>query len=112
MDAEALKKFREEVLERLDTDKNINDIKLQVGRLVSHYESEVDNRQIMVEKLKEIDKELAGTASTVGLRTKVKTVEDYLLERKKQNNAIFLCVIGLVLKSGWEIIQSALQHKP
>lgn len=112
MDAEQLKKFKEEVFERLKTEKTMFEIQGQVNRLVSHYESELRANEENSKKLNEIDKEISGSASTAGLRNRVKTMEDYLADRRKQNNAIFLCVMGLVLKAGYEIVITTLKHTP
>lgn len=109
MELEHLKQTKEEILSALQTDQKLNEMKIQMARLISHIESEQRVSQAHGVSIIALQDEVVGTVKDEGLRTKVKTIGEYLRDRKRQNNVIFACVIGLVGKGLWELLAKVLK---
>ncbi len=112
MDEAKLRIFKEEIMAAIQTDQKFNELRLSIGRLVSHVESE---QKMQVEHGKQItalEEELIGTAKEDGLRAKVKTIHDHFVEGKRTRNAILVGVVGLVIERGAAIVSALMKHVP
>lgn len=93
--------FKLQLLELIESEQRLWAFKEQIGRLISHAESE---QRISVSHGKDID-ELKGavldTNSTVGLRTWRRETEDLIRELKWMLRAVVTAIIGLIGNVVW-----------
>ncbi len=83
----------------------IKGIALQIGRIVSHIESESGNRERTQRALDKLNECLFGDGTKNGLIAKVNQLLATDKDRKKLQTSIFIVVIGLVVTKFWELLK-------
>ncbi len=96
----------------IQTDQKFNELRLSIGRLVSHVESEQKMQVEHGRQITALEEEVIGTSKDEGLRSKVKTIHDHFVEGKRTRNAILVGVVGLVLERGVTLISALMKHVP
>ncbi len=81
----------------------ITEIRLQLGRVVSHIDSEADNRLSTHRSLDKLNDCLFGDGDKVGLIGKVNQLLDAHADRKKLQSIILTVVIGLAVTQIWQL---------
>ncbi len=82
----------------------ITEIRLQLGRIVSHIESESTNRERTHAALTALNKCLFGDGEKNGLIAKVNQLLEEHAYRKKMQAGIMATVIGLAVKAAWDVL--------
>lgn len=101
MDAAIFETFKSDVFKLMESEQRLGSFKEQIGRLISHAESE---QRISVSHGKDIE-ELKGavfdTNNSVGLRTWRREMDNLTTEIKWLVRAVVLAVLGLIADVGW-----------
>lgn len=101
MEAQVFDDFKSDLFKLIESEQKLWAFKEQIGRLLSHAESE---QRISVNHGKNID-ELTGavfdTNTTVGLRTWRRETEDLIRELKWMVRVIVTAILGLICNVVW-----------
>lgn len=81
----------------------ITEIRLQLGRVVSHIDSEANNRLSTHSALDKLNECLFGDGDKVGLIGKVNQLLDENKDRKMLQRIILTAVIGVAVTQFWQL---------